>query len=289
MDFDKNVMYHDHAGTYALTEHEHDEYAEHAHEHDEYVEHHECSKFALKDDTAKKGTANAALGLGIAGTALGAAALWKNGGGFLGGGRRGYEGYGYEGEWGYHRRREEREERHYDIRQAERISELQADKARCGAERYAEQLAFGNYKELSCKIESSEGKQGARITALEGRVFDNVKNLAVMQAKTEAGLECLGDKLNNVNSNLKAEFKAAFLLAEKERECCCNLEAERRKCGDDKIIEWVESHFTRNKKVIPAGDICPQVMPRYNSFNSDDLQYSMHVQVDNPMKSTAKI
>lgn len=267
----ENISYHEHADQYAKSMHDH--YAHHDHEHDEYLEHHECRDFA------KKGTANAALGLGIAGTVLGGAALLREGG-FFGRGRRGgyYDGYEKEYEHGgcHHG---DRNERHYEIHQSERISLLEAQLAQQSAERYASEGDCRTYKELRCVIEKETDENEKRIEKLYDKVCANDKELAVMQARTESKLECLNDKIFTIGTTLRNEFKAGLELEAERRECCCEktdlkikLEAERRQCGDEKLFEFMNCHFVRNKKVIPADEICPPVMPRFNCFDFDKVE-----------------
>lgn len=216
------------------------------HDHHEYLEHHHMCDYAKKNDCASKGTAGAGLGLGIAGTALGALA-WLGGRGRRGGlfGGWGCD-EGCEGGYGYGHRHEERHERHYEIRQAERISELQAGLAQQSAERFAEQKVFSIYRELEEKIDRVASKSA-----------ETDCRLAVAETRTAAKLEGLKEALVETAHGLKEQFKASIAL-----------EAERRECGDKELYTWANCTFAKNKKVIPLEDICPEPLMRYNAFKA---------------------
>ena len=241
-------------------------YADKHHDHDEYLEHHHLEDYAKKDDVPTKGVAGAGLGLGIAGTALGIWNAWREredrDRGYRGG-RGGYDGgYGYPvygGGCGHG----DREERHYEIRQSERISGLEAMLAQQSAERFTEQKVFATYRDLDGKIERLAAKSG-----------ETDCRLAVMEATTAAKLEGLRESLIETRVSLKSEFKLAIELEAERRECCCekdrmalHYEKERREDADRRLHDWTECNFVRNRKVIPAHDICPPVMPRFNSFD----------------------
>lgn len=46
------------------------------------------------------------------------------------------------------------------------------------------------------------------------------------------------------------------------------LEAERRECGDHRLFEYVNCNYIKAQKKISKDDICPEVMPRWNSWTA---------------------
>jgi len=266
---------------------DHDHHHHHCpdHEHEEYEHHCHDEKYA------KKGVAQTALGLGIAGTALGVYNAWKEScEEKYGRGRRG--GY-YEEERGgryYGERREEcHEERkvtHFELHQEKEIAALKATLAKQEAERYAEGADFKLYKEFDHKIEGTEKGLYHKIEYLSEKVCNLEKTCAVAEAKTEGKFEALKgmmvdfkEDLYGVKTGASAEIRAAIALEAERRDCCCkelsgkiHLEAERRECGDKNVYDYVNCNFVRNKKVLPIEEICPEVMPRFNCFDLDKVE-----------------
>jgi hypothetical protein len=92
------------------------------------------------------------------------------------------------------------------------------------------------------------GESNYRIGVLESRLCETTTKLAVMEATTAAKLEGLKEFTLEMKADLKQQFKEALAL-----------EAERRECGDKELFGYVNCNFAKNKKVIPAEDICPEV------------------------------
>jgi len=252
--------WHDHHDEYAKHHHHHDEYAEEEHEHD--------GKYA------SKGTAGAALGLGIAGTALGIWNAWKENNDRRYG-RRG-SGYDYDDcddhgrrgrgcgcEDGYRWRREERHERHYELEKENELATVKAALAQQSAERFAEQGDFKNYRTLSRMIEEENEELARKVGFLSEKVCELQKCCAVSEAKAEGKFEVLKEGLRDFKEDLYGVKQAA----KEELRAGLSLEAERRECGDRELHTWANCTFAKNKKVIPLEDICPRPMMRFNTWD----------------------
>jgi hypothetical protein len=221
--------YHDHDGKYAMLQHEHDE----------YLEHRDMQEYAKKCDVPTKGTAGAGLGLGIAGTALGVYNAWRDRE------RREHEGY-HNGNGRYYGNggcgegycEEDHKVNRFELRQSEKIAEVQMQLAKERAERYAETGDFDLFQKLTGKIDY-----------LAGRVCDMDKENAVKVAKLEGQIDVLKEGLIDVKLDAKAQLRAAIALEE-----------ERRFKEDELIMERVNCNFIRNKKVLDPSIICPPVV-----------------------------
>ena len=268
---------------YAEKMHHHHDYAERDHDHDEYLEHHDMHDYAKKSHIPTKGTAGAALGLGIAGTALGIWNAWKEnndrryGKHGRGHGYDDYDDYSYgrgrvpscdyeeNGRWWH---REERRERHYEIEKENELATVKAALAQQSADRFSEQGDFKNYKVLSRMIEEENEELAADVKRLSAKVCELEKCCAVAEAKAEGKFEVIKEGLKDFKEDLYG-VKAG---AKEELRAAISLEAERRECGDKQLHEWTCCNFVKNKKVIPTEDLCPPVMPRFNAFDLDRVE-----------------
>jgi len=240
----------------------------------EYAHLHHDNKYAgghCYHDYAKKGTANTALGLGIAGTVLGGAALLKEWGrkGFGHDGGYGYGHWGGHGHWGHpvsihqncnsggHREHGERHEciGRFELLQSERIASLEAVIAREKAERCSENGDFRLYREFSDKLEGQSKEFNYRFGKIEAQLCEN----AINDAKMEGRLDVLKEALIEAKIDAAKSLKAAIAL-----------EAERRSCGDERIVEWANCKFAETHKFINPHQICPPV--ELKRFADDDRE-----------------
>ena len=82
-------------------------------------------------------------------------------------------------------------------------------------------------------------------------------------------------KLNEQVSCLKTEMSMQQVMNEKDLHCvkkelegAIALEAERRSAGDQNLYCYVNATFVPGKLVMPKESICPEVMPRYNTWTA---------------------
>jgi hypothetical protein len=79
--------------------------------------------------------------------------------------------------------------------------------------------------------------------------------MQVREARNDERIKCMGEKMEIGFHTLRHEFGSAIAL-----------EGERRQNGDASIMCYVQGNFVPGKLVMPRSSICPEVMPRYNSF-----------------------
>jgi hypothetical protein len=236
---------------------------------------------------ASKGVAGTGLGLGIAGTALGVLAGGANGilGNVLGGNRGGVPAGGFGGGWNC------AESALYQ----NAISAKDAEIGQLKAERYADSVGIGVYQnainlsnrndeKINANLEKSytelintrerivknemefqcAQKDISRISAQVAALDAEAANQRVLQQKTEDAINCLA---NSTNERFGAVY-AAINCAKRECADAITLEAERRCAGDNSIMQYVNATFVAGKLVMPRSSICPEVMPRYNTWTA---------------------
>lgn len=190
---------------------------------------------------ASKGVAGAGLGLGIAGTALGV----LNGGGMLSGLFGNGAGFGNNGMAAAMMTNSTEDTR--------KISELEAALAREKSERYADSVATAVYREAIQLSNKNDEKIVANYKELAQAVAALDKDSAVNKER----IVCLQDGIAREFTNVRNEFASAL-----------QLESERRSCGDQNLYNYVNATFVPGALVMPASSICPEQMPRYNSWTA---------------------
>lgn len=138
---------------------------------------------------------------------------------------------------------------------------LMAENAQLKAEKYADSVAAQVYKA------NRDEKDALGERLLEKYIEPISKEIAdmrVREARTEERLHCMGK-----------EFRAAI-----------ELESERRSAGDQNLYCYVNATFVPGRLVMPKSAICPEVMPRWNSYTTPtntapDVQSNV-VSVTNP-------
>lgn len=189
---------------------------------------------------------NGTKGISIAGLATSITALL--GGGLLnmltGGGNKGPSNCHSHGDHGYDRYVTQKESQYM-----QEIDALESSIAQLKAERYTDyavinqaQKEFENQKTFyDAFIQMGNG-----LTKLDQQFNCLNEKLALKEQMTQMQFDCL-----------KKEFGGAIAL-----------EAERRCCGDQNLYGYTNATFVPGKLIMPADSICPEGMPRYNSWTA---------------------
>lgn len=193
---------------------------------------------------ASKGVAGTGLGLGIAGTALGLLNSSNCGNGLLGGlfgnnccNNNGKVGMGAELQY---------------------VSQLQAENAMLKSENYSDKIGKEVYMQSLTDNRSLRDEMYAFIKPLSEEAANNRVNIAVLQEQAKCAQE-------------KAELREQILIG-KINEVA--LTTNGRFNTLDSTIACLAGDVARNtarinnitKEVIPLDSLCPEAMPRYNSW-----------------------
>lgn len=133
------------------------------------------------------------------------------------------------------------------------IAQLEAELMREKSERYADSIGMETYK---AAVEMAN-KEDEKINANYKELAQAIAELDKKEAVNAANLSCFQD-------GVKREFKAV----RDEFGCALALESERRTAGDNNLMCYVNATFVPGKLVMPADAICPEQMPRYNSWTA---------------------
>lgn len=157
------------------------------------------------------------------------------------------------------------------------LSAKDAEIGQLKAERYADHVGTGVYAALA----QSQKEQNIELVTTRERL-----------ARNETQFQCLAEGFNNLRSNVAdlnrevADMRvreqrtadAIDCLAKSTNDQFANvyrtidskvqLEAERRECGDHRLFEYVNCNYVKAQKKISKDDICPEVMPRWNSWTA---------------------
>jgi hypothetical protein len=93
-------------------------------------------------------------------------------------------------------------------------------------------------------------------------ISKEIADMRVREAQTGAAVDCLAKSTSMRFDNVYREIECA----KKECGAAIALEGERRINGDNSIMCYVQGNYVPGKLVMPRTSICPEVMPRYNSF-----------------------
>lgn len=224
------------------------------------------------------GVAKAGLTTGIIGTSL--AGLWAlgagNGNGLLGGlfGGNRCGGYGMPGDMAAQ-----------GLYQAA-ISSKDAEIGQLKAERYADQVGIGVYQNAINLSNRNDEKINQNLKEAFQELVVTRERLATADANFKclaASVDRIGSNVNDLNAEVanmrvreQATSDAIDCLAKNTHDRFASvygmidskvaLEAERRECGDQRLFEYVNCNYIKAQKKIARTDICPEVMPRYNSW-----------------------
>lgn len=186
---------------------------------------------------ASKGVAGTALGLGIAGTVGLVNQLSGCNGGVLGGilgGNCCNRGVGGMAEVQY-------------------VSALQAENGQLKAENYSDRTSLEAYKQTVADNKELRSEMYAFIKPLADEAAQNRVNLATLQAE----LKCCCEKQELREQILKGDIDKVALMANN------GLTALQ---GTVNCLQNTVAGIT--KTIVPASAICPEVMPRYNSWTA---------------------
>lgn len=178
---------------------------------------------------ASKGVAGTALGLGIAGT-VGLVNQLSNGGNLLGGLLGGNCAQG-----------------------AAVVSGLQAENAMLKAENYSDRGTLEAYKQSVADNKELRTEMYAFIKPLADEAAQNRVNLATLQAE----LKCCCEKQELREQILKGDIDKVALMANN------GLTALQ---GAVTCLQNTVAGITQT--IVPASAICPEAMPRYNSWTA---------------------
>lgn len=200
---------------------------------------------------ASKGVAGTGLGLGIAGTALGL--LNANGGnGLLGGlfgcnnGRFGYgTGFGMGAEMQY-------------------VSDLQAKVQSLESEKSSNANLVSAFNQTVANDKELRGEMYAYIKPLAEEAANNRVNIATLQAE----LKCTNEKAELREQILQGQIREQGLAINGKidrvadaAKCCCEQNSAAI-AGLQALVGKITS------TIVPASAICPEAMPRYNSWTA---------------------
>lgn len=185
-------------------------------------------------DVASKGLAGTALGLGIAGT-VGLLNQWANGGcngGFFNNGFFGRNGCGCGcGNNGYYYG-STGEVANHDTRV---IGALESKIAKLEGERYTDGVGIELYREIIATSNKNDEKIQSNYVSLAKAVAELDKQIAVDKKETECNFAFLNNR-----------------ITESARELRC----------------YVDATFVPGTLKMPLQSICPEAMPRYNSWTA---------------------
>ena len=197
---------------------------------------------------ASKGVAGSGLGLGIAGTALGVLNSAANGNGLLGG--------LFGGGWGNNAAA--------GGVALNALAERDAKIAKLEAERYGDTKMVELYQQTLRDNQTLRDTVFSYITPLSNEAAANRERIAVLETQHKCEVE-------------KALLREQ-LIQSKIDNCCCEMNgkidrvAQTASCGIAQLNNAVAAINatlgTITKQVIPASAICPEVMPRYNSWTA---------------------
>lgn len=177
---------------------------------------------------ASKGVAGSALGLGIAGLSVALLQGNQNGNGLLGNLLGNNCGC------------------------QSQTSALMAENAMLKAELNTDAKIAATYK--ACRDEK-DGLGDRLLEKYINPIATEIADMRVREARNDERIKCLGERMESGFHTIRHEFGAAIAL-----------EGERRQSGDQSLMCYVQGNYVPGKLVMPRTSICPEVMPRYNSW-----------------------
>lgn len=131
-------------------------------------------------------------------------------------------------------------------------SDLQAEVAQLRAEKYADGIVAQVYK---ANRDEKDALGDRLLEKYISPISTEIADMRVREARNDERIKCLGERMETGFHTLRHEFGAAIAL-----------EGERRQNGDQSIMCYVQGNYVPGKLVMPRSSICPEVMPRYNSW-----------------------
>lgn len=126
----------------------------------------------------------------------------------------------------------------YELKQESAIAKLESENALLKSNVYSDQKLVEAYKDLNGKI-----------GALETKMFEQDKALAVSNAKIEGTFAVLGEKINAQHN----EFM-----------CALNRERDERCCGDNSIVTYLNATFYPKLVADVTAGTTTTAQPTYN-------------------------
>ena len=197
---------------------------------------------------ASKGVAGAGLGLGIAGTALG---LLNGGSSLLTNGlmntangcgncanRTACGGCGNANE--------------YNCPVTQYESKLQGRIAELEGEKYTDNAIITAYKDTYAQFTAQDNKISNIVKDTTGALIETGQAVAKLNEQVACLKEQLNSKFDFTNQKMDYEIKAARTEAAN----MVAMEGERRACGDEKLLAYVNGHFIPGTLKLPEREIC---------------------------------
>ena len=197
---------------------------------------------------ASKGVAGTGLGLGIAGTALG---LLNGGSSLLTNGLVGANGCGNCmnktncgncGNCG--------SVYHCPVTQHE--SEMQGRIAELEGQKYTDAAIITAYKDTYAQFTAQDNKIANVVKDTTGALIETGQAVARLNEQVACLKEQLNSKFDFTNQKMDYEIKAARTEAAN----MVAMEGERRACGDEKLLAYVNGHFIPGTLKLPEREIC---------------------------------
>jgi hypothetical protein len=158
-------------------------------------------------------------------------------------------------------------------------SDLQAEIAQLRAEKYADGIVAQVYK---ANRDEKDALGDRLLEKYIEPISKEIADMRVREAQTGAAVDCLAKSTSMRFDNVYREIECA----KKECGAAIALEGERRINGDNSIMCFVQGNYVQGRLVMPKSAICPEVMPRWNSYTTPtntapDVQSNV-VSVTNP-------
>lgn len=203
---------------------------------------------------ASKGVAGAGLGLGIAGTALGL----LNGGSVLMNNGLNNHNCNTCGNWnscggnwnncgGYWNNGSP-----YNCPVTQHESQMQGRIAELEGQKYTDAAIITAYKDTYTQFTSQDNKIASVVKDTTSALIQTGEAVAKLNEQVACLKEQLNAKFDFTNQKMDYEIKAARTEAAN----LVAMEGERRACGDDKLLAYVNGHFIPGTLRLPESEIC---------------------------------
>lgn len=144
---------------------------------------------------------------------------------------------------------------------AQKFASKESELAKCEAERYSDGVGISVYKDMVAYVNAQNDKQSAIIKDVTSEVIRQGQDLATLKAD----VRCLNSKVDYENAALdtkintaKSSLESSMITLGNTLSCKIELEAERRQCGDEKILTYVNGNFIMADKYLNGEKVfCP--------------------------------
>lgn len=138
---------------------------------------------------------------------------------------------------------------------------LMAENAMLKAEKSTDEKIAALYKATR---DEKEAQSDRLIDKYIGPMAQQIAAMQVEEARNQERIKCLGEKTEMQFAAVYKEIECA----KKECGAAIALESERRTNGDQNLMCYVNATFVPGKVIMPTDNICPPVMPQYNSWTA---------------------